>query len=643
MSHSLHIHPLEYLPAWEQASLHKKIRNFRLPDEQIVVCPGARLTASCFLSGEKGLGGVYDHQGRLLHASRHLRRHKDFTRANPPRISPDDDVVLLEGRFLYLGWFFNHYGHFMLESLSRCWPLEDKRQYDGYLFHFHARSSRPAARLLEFLDLLDIPREKLRFITRDLRVEELHVPTQQAVLSRAISPGMLHLYQQLGHTAWERQNCPQVNPKIYISRRLLAPDMRHASNEYLLERHFRDQGYEIFHPQLHPVREQLARFHCCTHLAGLEGSGLHHVLFAKAPQETFVLATTQRRADAITQAQLDEHRGCNTRILFQEGCPSPLLPPERTSLLLTRGSLRHLGIRPEETDPWSHALWLHGLAQQLLPHRNEMEAFARQARLTAEENRLLHFVLQTERDMDAELLATDCGKLVAALRQLDQGKPAAACALLESCQEQCRENPDFLLRHARVLRQLNQPDKASKVLQQALAIDPKNPDLLHLQAELLTDTGETDEARRHFENILRATPLYRPSLISLASLLAKKSEFAAAANHLTQALEIFVGNGGLYPRLTWYLMQTGDWENARASAETALRMLPQNIHSHAHLAHIWLELGDAEKALDHISEAIRRRPDNPAHYRLRARLHRYQDNPQAALADEQQAASLQPR
>ena len=583
------------------------------------------------------MGGIYDHKGRYLDSSRHLRRRKDFTRANPVRMKAAKGTPVLSGSYLYLGWFFNHYGHFMLESLSRCWPLMEKSRFDGYLYHFHARNPQPSARLFEFLELLDIPREKLHFITRDVRVEELHIPTQQAVLSRAISPRMLHLYQLLGKRAWEREKRPVTNPKIYISRRLLPHDMRHACNEYLLERRFRDRGYQVFHPQLHGPREQLARFYSSTHLAGLEGSGLHHVLFAKAPEETFLLATPQRKADAITQAQLDAYRDCHTHILFQKGSPSPILQPERTSTLLTAASFKRLGIPAETPDPWSHVIWLQGLATQLKPQAEELARFAQQTGLSAHEHRLLSCLLHPSLPMDDDLLEQPSGKLAAALHHRARGELAAASRLMAGCREHCRDNPDFLASHARLLRQLKQHDKAGILLDQALAIDEENPELLHLQAELLLDTGQTEKARNRFQDILSDTPLYRPSLISLATLLAAESDFTAASACLARAIEIFPGDGRLYTRLTWYLMQIGDWKNARETAQTALLMQPQNPHSHTHMARIGLELGDFESALQHISEAIDRQPDNEAHYRLRARLHRELGNLQAALADEQQA------
>ncbi|BAO43095.1 glycosyltransferase family 61 protein [Thiolapillus brandeum] len=636
MNPSLHIEPEDYLPAWEKASLHREIREYQLPRAEVIVCPQALVSASRFVSSEKALGGIYNSAGQHLDCSRHLRRGKDFTRDNPPRISTAEHFQPLPGRYLYLGWFFNHYGHFMLESLSRCWPLMNPQQFDGYLYHFHARSPEPVARLFEFLDLLDIPREKIHFITQNLRVGELHIPTQQAVLSRAISPGMLYLYQHLGKTAWERQGRPTDQPKVYVSRRLLPPDMRHACNEYHLERHFRQQGYRIFHPQLHPPQQQLALFYQTTHLAGLEGSGLHHVLFAREPQETWLLATPQRRADAITQRQLDDYRDSRTCILFQKGCPSPLIQPERTSFLVTSGSPAKLGI-PEKADPWSRAIWLQGLARQMASRQGELDHFARQISLSDKEKQLLTFLIDPQKTLDDSLLECPLGRATAALVHQAQGNLTAARECLEASLDDFRDNPDFLARYAGILYRLKETPLAEKILNQALSLDMDNPDLLHLQGELLAANGHSDEAKTRFQDILSRYPLYRPALVSLAAILADQSNFPGATACLSRAMDIFPGKGNLHIRLTWYLMQTEDWSRAAKAAGQALELMPENLHSHSHLARIHTALGNTDTAMQHINEAIRRQPRNPGHYRLRARLHREMGNAAAAVMDEQRA------
>jgi tetratricopeptide (TPR) repeat protein len=637
MSSSLLIEPREFRRSWETADLHGEIRGYRLPPAEIHVQQGAILTRSRFLSSEEARGGIYTSSGEYLPCSDHRRRGKVLAPSNPAFLEPNGNPPVLPGRHIYLGWFFNHYGHFMLESLARCWPLLKTHDYDGYIFHLHIRAAEPARRLFEFFDLLKIPRERLVFVTEDLRVEELHIPSQQGVLSRALGPEILRLYQRLGQAAWERLERPQHNPRLYISRRLLASNMRHACNEYLLERHFRKQGYSILHPQLLKPTEQLARFHVCTHLAGLEGSGLHNVLFARQPEETWMLCSRQRMPDAITQALLDGCRGSRTRILFQETGESPALASETTSFLISGSSLEELGLTKAPHDPWSEFGWIRSLAGQIEERTESMNEVIGDLGLSSSQAATLDCLLHPDEPLPRQLLTDHKGKLLRAMRLGKQGDAASACARMAECLPACGDNPGFLLAYATMLRMAGQTEEARQVADRARRLDPGNPRMELLLAEILAETGDPAGATEILRASLASHPLHFPSLVRLADLLAREEKYTKAAHLLREALALRPGNGGLYPRLTWYLMQKGDWPAARDAALRALELQPGNPHSHAHLGRIYLALDKPLEALPHMDEAIRRSPENAGHYRLRARLYRLLGDEQAALLDEQRA------
>ncbi len=636
MSSSLLIEPPEFRRAWETAGQHREIRGYRLPPAEIRVQQGAILTRSQFLSGEEARGGIYDSRGEYLPCSHHQRRGKVLAPCNPPSLKPNKALPLLPGHHIYLGWFFNHYGHFMLESLARCWPLLKAHDYDGYVFHLHIRAPSPSARLFEFFDLLDIPRNKLVFVTEDLRVEALHIPSQQAVLSRAIGPDMLQLYQHLGQTAWERLGHPVYSSRLYISRRLLPANMRHACNEYLLERYFREQGYHIFHPQLLSPTEQLAHFHLGRHFAGLEGSGLHNVLFARNPEAVWMLCNRQRIPDAITQALLDGYRNSRTQILFQETGESPAVASETSSFLISRARLEDLGITGTH-DPWSEFCWLQSLGRQLRERPEAMKEVIRDLGLSSPQAAVLDCLLHPDKPLPEALGADHKGKLLQALQLKEQGDAAAACAKMAECLPACRDNPEFLLAQAELLRMAGQLEEALQSAHRARELDPGNPQMKLRLAEILDETGDPRAAMDILRAILASHPLHFPSLLRLAGLLARQENYSEAIHFLRQALELEPANGGLYPRLTWYLMQTADWAAARDAALKALELRPGNPYSHGHLGRIYLALGEPQRALPHIDEAIRRSPDNASHYRLRARLYRELGDTEAALADEARA------
>ena len=73
--------------------------------------------------------------------------HKEYS-------SPHSDAIFLKGTYFYLGWITPHHGHFILESLSRIWPLiVSGMDFENIRFAFHIRDGRTQGITVE--DLLD--------------------------------------------------------------------------------------------------------------------------------------------------------------------------------------------------------------------------------------------------------------------------------------------------------------------------------------------------------------------------------------------------------------------------------------------------------------------------------------------------------
>ncbi|MFN3867589.1 MAG: glycosyltransferase family 61 protein [Hyphomicrobiaceae bacterium] len=74
---------------------------------------------------------------------------------------------------------------------------------------------------------------------------------------------------------------PKHASRLYFSRsRINNSDARELVNRAAVEATFRRHGFEIVHPQEHPLHEQVAMVRDATYLAGEYGSALHTCLFA---------------------------------------------------------------------------------------------------------------------------------------------------------------------------------------------------------------------------------------------------------------------------------------------------------------------------------------------------------------------------
>lgn len=238
--------------------------------------------AIIFAMGGDGGSGVLRVDGSFCTPSRGQLGPRRFT-PEPTAEQMAQPRKTLAGRHLYGGWLRPHFGHFLLETTSRLWALDQlDRKVDSVVFvPFRGKGGRRARdRYRAFIDLLmdGVPAS---IINKPYTVEELIVP----------DPGFGHGPRMLGSPAFrdfirtriESRIPPEGPDKIYISRTRLLDKRGGVFGEERIEALMAENGFEIYHPQQHTIHEQLAVYRAARQVVSLDGSALHLVAFAAQP------------------------------------------------------------------------------------------------------------------------------------------------------------------------------------------------------------------------------------------------------------------------------------------------------------------------------------------------------------------------
>jgi hypothetical protein len=88
--------------------------------------------------------GVFDRSGALVPEATDLRLPSGELMGQAPRSHVDYAEIAEEAdeaELTYAGRLHGHYGHFLIESLSRLWPLADGRRLSGRLL-MHAEDAK---------------------------------------------------------------------------------------------------------------------------------------------------------------------------------------------------------------------------------------------------------------------------------------------------------------------------------------------------------------------------------------------------------------------------------------------------------------------------------------------------------------------
>lgn len=277
--------------------------------------------------------GVLDADGAFVENSITWRNTNQIN-LEPP-MPAQEDIVTLEGSYMFAGPLFGHFGHFLVESICRFWAVDHlKGKIDGVAFvpKFQNRPQHVIGVFRPLIEMLgvDIPCINIEDPTR---VETLYVPQQGFGMFEMIegAPEFRDWIKSKGG----KGVAPQGEKKIYVSRSALPPARGSMLGEKRLEALLETEGYTAFHPQKHTFEEQIAAYKAATHIISIDGSPLHMAaLVCDANQKVACIARRSGNLDEIFARQLKAFQEIETTTisaLVQDWIPERDNRPSRVS------------------------------------------------------------------------------------------------------------------------------------------------------------------------------------------------------------------------------------------------------------------------------------------------------------------------
>ena len=215
-----------------------------------------------------------------------LRREREaLARDDVPQV-PSDPAVAIDEEVVYLGWLFTHYGHFLMQSLSRVWFLAELDPSIKVVFH-HSSAAWP--RLADWtkrmLTAFGVPPERILILNAPTRLRRLIVP-EPLFEPRSVADdqtvrvheAMAQPYQDVASRIAAGVK-PSTQP-VYLSRRRLPSSQRLMIGEDQLEELMQRNGVRIAYPERMPFEEQVRLINSHADIISNAGSAAQNVLFA---------------------------------------------------------------------------------------------------------------------------------------------------------------------------------------------------------------------------------------------------------------------------------------------------------------------------------------------------------------------------
>jgi hypothetical protein len=252
-----------------------------------------------------------------------------------PTVPAGAPIRDLPGHYLFGGIFYGHFGHFIVESLSRIWALDALRgRLDGIIFTPKVAqvTDQTVAGFREMLAAfgINIPIVIAHQVTR---VETLSVPRQGFGMFDLIEGSAAFRTYVNAHAG---RNIPAEGPeKLYVSRSRLGPQRGSILGEYRIEEYLAAEGYQIFHPQLASQSQQIARYKAARMVVGTDCSPLHLLGYVgDAGQKAAILTRRSMEIGSYLARQLRAFKGMDAvevNALVNDWMPQPGARPSRSS------------------------------------------------------------------------------------------------------------------------------------------------------------------------------------------------------------------------------------------------------------------------------------------------------------------------
>jgi len=236
-------------------------------------------------------GGLYSGKNGYIPSSGLITNQQVIVGDGP--IPPPSSAPMLTGNSLYLGVCHYHFGHFLIETLSRLWFLnpEEIKKFDHIvLLPLNGTVPEFALDLFKLLEADHL----LRVITEPVFLENVCIPSPAIEYPRQVHQAIDNI-QRLFAPSFAAEPTEQA---VFLSRSRLVPGHhRMIIGEDWLERALHGQGVLIFHPQDHAIHEQISILRRHRTVIGFAGSALHTLILARGGKK--VLAYSARKTPAV--------------------------------------------------------------------------------------------------------------------------------------------------------------------------------------------------------------------------------------------------------------------------------------------------------------------------------------------------------
>ena len=237
-----------------------------------------------------GLGGILDSNYNFVKESFYdggwakQGGYYNFSKENIDNI--DIEVI-------YIGSFIKHFGHFLIDQVTRLWLLVNKEEIRNKKIAYIG-SEKLSGNFLEFLNLLAIDNDKLIYIDKPTQFRKIYIPEQAAQPGEWYTEEIKKIFVEIAKTAMEKNKKIETIKNIYFTRTNFAVAKQKEVGENIYEEIFKRNDYKILIPENLSLSEMIYYINTADKIVCINGTIPLNIIFALKPVNLIVLNKTEK-------------------------------------------------------------------------------------------------------------------------------------------------------------------------------------------------------------------------------------------------------------------------------------------------------------------------------------------------------------
>ena len=209
-----------------------------------------------------------------------------------------DNIEYLDEEVIFAGIAFDHFGHFIVESMVRLWWIIKNSKYDQKVVFL--KNSAFDSPYLELLELIGLKKSNIVYLENPTEFKKVFIPDQSLLFSNYYCEEFDLPYEKI-----LEKIKPANEKRIYLSRTQFRK--KDCINEEYFEDFYKKMGYTIIYPEQLDLKQQIAIIHGADEIVSTIGTISHLAIFAKKGTRIVTLLRA-RNFFSNVQAMINQSR-----------------------------------------------------------------------------------------------------------------------------------------------------------------------------------------------------------------------------------------------------------------------------------------------------------------------------------------------